>query len=132
MTDTVLRHLDFLDHILVGEKPMRFNQHDNRLYIDMDWTNDLQVGEYIVIEAYRKLDPATYTDVFNDIYLKRYTTALFKKQWGANLSKFGGVQMIGGVTLNGQQIYMEAMQDVEKLETEIRSTFELNPAMMIG
>ena len=130
--DTVLRHLDFLDHILVGEKPMRFNQHDNRLYIDMDWTNDLQVGEYIVIEAYRKLDPATYTDVFNDIYLKRYTTALFKKQWGANLSKFGGVQMIGGVTLNGQQIYMEAMQDVEKLETEIRSTFELNPAMMIG
>ena len=130
--DTVLRHLDFLDHILVGEKPIRFNQHDNRLYIDMDWTNDLQVGEYIVIEAYRKLDPATYTDVFNDIYLKRYTTALFKKQWGANLSKFGGVQMIGGVTLNGQQIYMEAMQDVEKLETEIRSTFELNPAMMIG
>jgi len=130
--DTVLRHLDFLDHILVGEKPIRFNQHDNRLYIDMDWTNDLQVGEYIVIEAYRKLDPATYTDVFNDIYLKRYTTALFKKQWGANLSKFGGVQMIGGVTLNGQQIYMEAMQDVEKLETEIRSTYELNPAMMIG
>ena len=130
--DTVLRHLDFLDHILVCEKPMRFNQHDNRLYIDMDWTNDLQVGEYIVIEAYRKLDPATYTDVFNDIYLKRYTTALFKKQWGANLSKFGGVQMIGGVTLNGQQIYMEAMQDVEKLETEIRSTYELNPAMMIG
>ena len=130
--DTVLRHLDFLDHILVGEKPIRFNQHDNRLYIDMDWANDLQVGEYIVIEAYRKLDPATYTDVFNDIYLKRYTTALFKKQWGANLSKFGGVQMIGGVTLNGQQIYMEAMQDVEKLETEIRSTYELNPAMMIG
>ncbi|MDB4342496.1 hypothetical protein OAA20_00270 [bacterium] len=130
--DTVLRHLDFLDHILVGEKPIRFNQHDNRLYIDMDWTNDLQVGEYIVIEAYRKLDPATYTDVFNDIYLKRYTTALFKKQWGANLSKFGGVQMIGGVTLNGQQIYMEAMQDIEKLETEIRSTYELNPAMMIG
>jgi hypothetical protein len=98
----------------------------------MDWQNDLAVGEYLVIEAYRKLDPSTYTDVFNDIYLKRYTTALFKKQWGANLSKFGGVQMIGGVTLNGQQIYMEAMQDIEKLETEIRSTFELNPAMMIG
>ena len=130
--DIVLRHLDFLDHILVGEKPYRFNQHDNRLYVDMDWQNDLAVGEYLVIEAYRKLDPSTYTDVFTDIYLKRYTTALFKKQWGANLSKFGGVQMIGGVTLNGQQIYMEAMQDIEKLETEIRSTFELNPAMMIG
>ena len=130
--DIVLRHLDFLDHILVGEKPLRFNQHDNRLYIDMDWTNDLQVGEYLVIEAYRKLDPDTYTDVWDDIYLKRYTTALFKKQWGANLSKFGGVQMIGGVTLNGVEIYQQAMDDIMKLETEIRSTYELNPAMMIG
>ena len=130
--DIVLRHLDFLDHILVGEKPLRFNQHDNRLYIDMDWENDLSVGEYIVIEAYRKLDPDTYTDVYNDIWLKRYTTALVKKQWGANLSKFNGVAMIGGVTLNGQQIYSEALQDVEKLETEIRSSFELNPAMLIG
>jgi len=130
--DVVLRHLDFLDHVLVGEKPLRFNQHDNRLHIDMDWKNDLQVGEYLVIECYRKLDPDSFTDVYNDIYLKRYVTALFKKQWGANLSKFGGLQMIGGVSLNGQQIYSEALQDVEKLETEIRSTFELNPAMIMG
>ena len=130
--DIVLRHLDFLDHILVGEKPLRFNQHDNRLYIDMDWTNDLAVGEFLVIEAYRKLDPEQFTDVYNDIYLKRYVTALFKKQWGANLSKFDGVAMIGGVTLNGRQIYSEALQDIEKLETEIRSTFELNPAMIMG
>ena len=130
--DIVLRHLDFLDHILVGEKPLRFNQHDNRLYIDMDWKNDLAVGEYIVIEAYRKMDPETHTDVYNDIYLKRYVTSLFKKQWGANLSKFDGVAMIGGVTLNGRQIYSEALQDIEKLETEIRSTFELNPAMIMG
>jgi hypothetical protein len=67
--DVVLRHLDFLDHVLVGEKPLRFNQHDNRLYVDMDWANDLTVGEYLVIEAYRKLDPTVYTDVYNDIYL---------------------------------------------------------------
>ena len=98
----------------------------------MDWTNDLQVGEYIVIEAYRKMDPTVHTDVYNDIFLKRYVTALFKKQWGANLSKFDGVAMIGGVTLNGRQIYSEALSDIEKLEQEIRSTFELNPAMMIG
>ena len=130
--DIVLRHLDFLDHILVGEKPLRFNQHQNRLYIDMDWTNDLDTNEYLVIECYRKLDPASYTDVWNDIYLKRYTTALFKKQWGTNLSKFNGVAMVGGVTLNGGQIYSEALQDIEKLEQEIRSSFELNPAMMIG
>jgi len=130
--DVVLRHLDFLDHILVGEKPLRFNQHDNRLYIDQDWKNDLQVGEYLVIECYRKLDPTVYTDVYNDIYLKRYVTSLFKKQWGANLSKFNGVAMIGGVSLNGQQIYSEALSDIEKLEQEIRSSYELNPAMMIG
>ena len=130
--DIVLRQLDFLDHILVGEKPFRFNQHDNRLYIDMDWTNDLTTDEWIVIECYRKLDPTTYTDVFNDIYLKRYTTALFKKQWGANLSKFNGVAMVGGVSLNGQQIYSEALSDIEKLENEIRTTYELNPAMMMG
>ena len=130
--DVVLRHLDFLDHVLVGEKPLRFNQHDNRLYIDMDWKNDLAVGEYLVIEAYRKLDPSTHTDIFNDIYLKRYVTALFKKQWGANLSKFNGVTMLGGVQLNGQQIYTEALADVEKLEQEIRTTYELNPGIMIG
>jgi len=130
--DIVLRHLDFLDHILVGEKPLRFNQHDNRLYIDMDWNNDIEVGEFLIIECYRKLDPTTFTDVNNDIFLKRYVTALFKKQWGANLSKFNGVAMLGGVTLNGQQIYSEALSDIEKLEQELRTTYELNPAMMMG
>ena len=130
--DNVLRHLDFLDHILVGEKPLRFNQNDNRLYIDMDWKNDIAVGEYLVIECYRKLDPTTFTDVTDDLFLKRYVTALFKKQWGSNLSKFNGVAMLGGVTLNGQQIYSEALSDIEKLETELRTTYELNPALMIG
>ena len=130
--DIVLRHLDFLDHILVGEKPLRFNQNDNRLYIDMDWQNDLQVGEYLVIECYRKLDPDVYTDVYNDMILKRYVTALFKKQWGANLSKFNGVAMVGGVTLNGQQIFSEALTDVEKLEIEIRKSFEMSQPLMIG
>jgi len=130
--DVVLRHLDFLDHILVGEKPFRFVQNDNRLYIDMDWTNDLQVGEYLVIEAYRKLDPETFTDVYNDMILKRYVTALFKKNWGANLSKFNGVAMLGGVTLNGQQIYSEAIQEIEKIENEIRNSFEMSQPLMIG
>ena len=86
----------------------------------------------MVIECYRKLDPTTFTDVNDDLFLKRYVTALFKKQWGANLSKFNGVAMLGGVTLNGQQIYSEALSDIEKLETELRTTYELNPALMIG
>ena len=130
--DVVLRHLDFLDHVLVGEKPMRFNQHDNRLYIDMDWGNDLQVDEFLVIECFRKLDPAQFTDVYDDLFLKKYVTCLFKKQWGANLSKFGGVQMVGGVTLNGSEIYSQALTDIETLEQRIRSQYELNPTFMIG
>ena len=130
--DMVLRHLDFLDHILVGEKPTRFNQYNNRLYIDMDWKNDISVGEYLIIECYRKLDPETMTDVYNDIFLKRYVTALFKRQWGANLSKFNGVTMLGGVTLNGQQIFQEAQEDIRKLEEEIRGTYETPVTYMIG
>lgn len=130
--DMVLRHLDFLDQILVGMKPIRFQQHDNRLYIDMDWVNDLDVDEYLIIDCYRKLDPATFTDVFNDQWLKRYTTALFKKQWGANLSKFDGVVMLGGVKLNGEKIFTDAQTDIEKLEKEIRDSFEIAPAFMVG
>tara|TARA_E500000331_G_C17240713_1_gene706866 strand:- start:969 stop:1793 length:825 start_codon:yes stop_codon:yes gene_type:complete len=130
--DVVLRHLDFLDHILVGEKPMRFNQHDNKLHIDMDWKNDLQVGEYMVIECFRQLDPTQFTDVYDDLFLKKYVTALFKKQWGANLSKFNGVAMVGGVSLNGEQLYSQALADIENLEQRIRSQYELNPTFMIG
>ena len=130
--DMVLRHLDFLDHILVGEKPIRFNQYNNKLFVDMDWKTDISVGEYLVIECFRKLDPTVMTDVYNDIYLKRYVTALFKRQWGANLSKFNGVTMIGGVTLNGQQIFQEAQEDIRKLEEDIRGTYETPVTYMIG
>ena len=130
--EVVLRHLDFLDHVLVGEKPIRFNQYNNKLFVDMDWKTDITVGEYLVIECFRKLDPTVMTDVYNDIYLKRYVTALLKKQWGANLSKFNGVAMLGGVTLNGQQIYSEALEDIRKLEEEIRGTYETPITYMIG
>ena len=130
--EMTMRHLDFLDHILVGEKPIRFNQHQNRLYIDMDWSQDVNVDDFIIIECYRKLDPNTYTDIYDDIYLKRYTTALIKRQWGANLSKFEGVQMLGGVTLNGAKLFEEAQADIEKLEEQIQLAYELPPNYMIG
>ena len=127
-----MQQLDLLDHILVGEKPIRFNQHQNRLYIDMDWAEDVNVDDYLIIECYRKLDPTSYTDIYNDIYLKRYTTALIKRQWGSNLSKFEGVQMLGGVTLNGAKLFEEAQADIEKLEEQIQLAYELPPNYMIG
>jgi len=131
--DMTMKHLDFLEHILVGETPIRFNQHQNRLYIDMDWANDVTADEdYIIIECFRKLDPTTYTDIFDDIYLKRYATALLKRQWGANLSKFNGVTMLGGVTMNGETLYSQAQEEILRLEEQIQLAFELPPMYQIG
>tara|TARA_R100000700_G_C3067719_1_gene79406 strand:+ start:86 stop:475 length:390 start_codon:yes stop_codon:yes gene_type:complete len=127
-----MRHLDFLSHVLVGEKPLRFNQHQNRLYIDMDWTNDIAADEFLIIECYRKVDPDTYTDIYNDIYLKRYAIALIKRQWGANLSKFNGVAMLGGVTMNGETIYTQAIDEVQKLEEQIQLAYETPVNYMMG
>ena len=127
-----MQQLDFLSHILVGEKPIRFNQHQNRLYLDMDFSNDIDVGEFLIIECYRKIDPATYTDIFDDIYLKRYATALIKRQWGANLSKFKGVQILGGVEMDGEGIYSQAQEELQKLEEEIQLAFETPIDYMVG
>ena len=126
-------NLDLLEHILIGETPIRFNQHQNRLYIDADWTNDFVADtDYIIIECYRKIDPTTYTDIYDDIFLKRYATALIKQQWGANLSKFSGVAMLGGVTMNGETIYSQAQEEINKLEEQIALTFELPVNYMVG
>ena len=130
--DMTLRHLDMLDHILVGERPIRFNQHKNRLYIDMDWSNDIDAGDFIIIECYRKLDPSTFTDIFDDIFLKKYLIQLIKKQWGTNLSKFQGVAMLGGVQMNGEQIYSQAQEEINKLEEQIQLSYELPPNYMMG
>ena len=130
--DMTLRHLDLLDHILVGERPIRFNQHKNRLYIDMDWANDIDAGDFIVIECYRKLDGSTFTDVFDDIFLKKYLIQLIKRQWGQNLSKFQGVAMLGGVQMNGEQIYSQAQDEINKLEEQIQLSYELPPNYMMG
>ena len=127
-----MQHLDFLDHVLVGEKPIRFNQLSNRLYIDQDWSNDISADEYIIIECYRKLDPTTHSDIFDDLYLKRYTTTLIKRQWGQNLSKFSGTAMLGGVTLNGPELFSTAIDEQQKLEEEIRLNYEEPPHMQQG
>ena len=127
--EMTMKHLDFLDHILVGEKPYRFNQHMNRLYIDMDWEVAVSADEFMIIECYRKLDPTTFTDIFDDLYLKRYATSLIKRQWGQNLSKFGNTAMLGGVTLNGPELFSSALAEQQKLEEEIRTTYE-EPAHM--
>lgn len=121
----VKRHIELLQQVLAGIKPVRFNRHANRIYIDMDWSVELDVGDFIVFEAYRILDPETYNDVYDDMFLKRYTTALFKRQWGENLKKFGGISLPGGTTLNGEAIYNEAMTEIAQIEQEMQGRFEL-------
>jgi len=130
--EMTMKHLDFLDHILVGEKPMRFNHLSNKLFLDMDWNNDITAGEFLIFEVFRRLDPATSTDMFDDLYLKRYTTTLIKKQWGQNLSKFSGTAMLGGVTLNGPELFSTAIQEQRQLEDEIRLNYEEPPHMQQG
>ena len=130
--EMTMRHLDFLDHILTGEYPIDFKEHQNRLYIHADMEKDFNNGDFLLIECYRKLDPTVYTDVFDDMYLKRYATALIKKQWGSNLSKFNGVQMLGGVTMNGEAIYQQALDEITKLEEEMKLGFELPINYMVG
>ena len=117
--------LELIQQVLVGTKPVRFNRHMNRCYIDLSWSADVKAGEFLVFECWRILDPNTYTDVYNDMWLKRYATALIKRQWGDNLKKFAGMQLPGGVMLNGQTIYDEAVQEIQNIEQEIRNTFEL-------
>lgn len=121
----VKTQLNLLNDLLVGEKPIRFNRHQNRLHVDMDWNAEASAGEFVVVECYRILDPDTFTDVYNDYFLKRYLTALIKRQWGNNLKKFEGVQLPGGVTLNGQLIYQEAIQELQEIRQEAESTYQL-------
>lgn len=126
-----LTHVQFLEQFLVGQQPLRYNRHMNRLYIDMDW-NIINDGDYIIVEAYQVVDPETYTDAWGDRWLLRYAACLIKQQWGTNLKKFQGMQLPGGLTFNGQQIYDEATQEREELEHEMINSYSLPVTDMIG
>ena len=108
---------------------INFSRHQNRVYIEGD---DLQEGIYIIVEGHEILDPDTFTDVYNDMLLKKYLTALIKRQWGINLIKFEGMQLPGGVTLNGRQIYDDAIQDIEKIEETMQLTYEKPIDLFMG
>ena len=130
--NTVRNFIAELDFLLNGTKPLRFNKHQNRLYIDMLWDKEVQVGQYLIVDCYRALDPTTWTDVWNDMWLKRYATALIKKQWATNIKKFSGLQLPGGVTLDGDKLYAEAHDEIEELETQMQTNYSLPPDFMLG
>ena len=118
---TVMSHLAMLDLELNGHPLYRFNRMQNRLYLDVNWSTDVIVGDHILIQGYRAVDPAEFSKVWNEAWLKHYTTALFKRQWAVNIKKFSGIQLPGGVTLDGDKLYQEAIKEIDELETELRS-----------
>jgi hypothetical protein len=128
MTRTYLADLEFA---LTTQKQFRFNQRMDRLYLDVSWS-ELTAGDYIVIDCFRTLDPNDYVRVWNDSFLKKYTTALLKKQWGQNLIKFNGVKLPGGVELNGRDIYEDGVKELEVIREMMSNTYELPPLDMIG
>lgn len=126
-----MQHIQFMEEILVGQKPIRYNRHKNQLHIDMDWGQAVE-GQYLVVEAYEIVNPDTYTDVWADRWLALYTTAQIKYQWGSNLTKFSGMVLPGGVQFNGDKIQDDAKAEIESLEQEMMTSYTLPAFHMEG
>ena len=124
-------YLEDIDHLLTTDKQVRFNKRQDRLYLDIDWGAE-SVGNWLVLDCYRALDPASFTQVYNDPFLKLYLTALIKRQWGQNLIKFKGVKLPGGIEMNGREIYDDAEREIESLRGRMTSEYELPPYDFVG
>jgi len=128
---STMQYIELLQQLLDPEKQIRFNRVTNRLYFDAS-TTDMLAGTYLLIEAYSANDPEVATEIYNDNFLKKYTIALIKRQWGVNLSKYEGMPLPGNVTFNGSKIYQEAMEEITKLEEDVQSKYQLPPDFITG
>jgi hypothetical protein len=128
------QNLALLTQVFSGaeSRQIRFNRLTDKLYIDMDWDTAVEIGDAVVVMVMKKIDGSTYTEMYNDIFLKKYTTSMFKKQWGQNLMKYDGVQLPGGVTLNGRQMYDDGTAELEKLDEELSLKYELPLNFYVG
>ena len=126
-----MQHLALISEFLVGQQPIRYSRHRDRLYVDTKWDN-YNVGDFLLVEAYEVLDPDTFSEVWSDRWLQNYTTAKIKYQWGSNLTKFTGMQLPGGVQFNGEKIFNDAQAEIEKMEQEMILNYSLPVTDMIG
>lgn len=126
-----MQHIQFLEQLLVGQHPIRFNRRTNRLFIDMDWDR-LNVGEFVILEAFQVIDPDTFTKVWSDRWLQKYATELIKQQWGQNLIKFQGVSLPGGMQFNGEKLYNDATNEIAKLEADMIRSYSVPVAYFLG
>ena len=127
----VKSYLEDIDFLLTTDKQVRFNKRQDRLYLDIDWGAE-SLDNFLVLDCYRALDPTSFTQVYNDPFLKLYLTALMKRQWGQNLIKFRGVKLPGGIELNGREIFDDAERDIESLRSRMASEYELPPYDFVG
>jgi len=126
-----LQHIQFLEEMLVGKQPIRYNRHVNKLYIDMDWSI-VSASEFLIVKCYQVLDPTVYPKVWGDRWLQRYASTLIKQQWGQNLTKFTGMTLPGGVQFNGEKIYNDALAERQELEQEMITSYSLPITDLIG
>lgn len=126
------QYLSMLDMLLVGDRSFAYNRKTDKLEIHCNWEDVFDVGDFIVVECYRIVDPNTYTQVYDDRFLKEYATALIKKQWGDNMKKFGGMQLPGGIIMNGQQVYDEAVEEIRMIRADMQMSSELPVDFMVG
>lgn len=124
-------HLQFLEQLLVGTAPVRYNRHENKLYIDIDWDRFVP-GDFLIVECYGVVDPDIFTKAWTDRMLIQLAVAYLKRQWGQNLIKFIGMQMPGGTQFNGQLIYSEGVREVKETEEEIIASYSTMAEPMIG
>ena len=125
------RYLEDIDFLLTTDKQIRFNKRQDRLYLDIDWGAQTK-DTFFVIDCHRALDPESFTQIYNDSFVKKYLTAMIKRQWGQNLMKFNGVKLPGGIELNGRQIYEDAQRDLDDIKQRMSSEYELPPLDFIG
>lgn len=124
-------YLSDISRLITPDVQIRFNKKSHKLYLDIDWS-DIGDNKYLIFDCYRIVDPANADAVYNDFWLKKYLTSLIKRQWGQNLIKFQGVQLPGGITLNGRQLFDDAVKEIEEIEKQLKDEYELPPMDMIG
>jgi hypothetical protein len=131
--DFAQRRISQLEDLFNQAPRFAYSRHADRLHLDIDWENqEAKHDNFLLLEVYKVLDPSSFTQIYNDLFLKKYLTSLFKKQWGANLIKFEGLQLPGGVTLNGRQLYDDAQQEIEKIEEDMQLRYSLPDDFFIG
>jgi hypothetical protein len=128
---STMQYIEMLQQLLDPEKQTQFSLYANKLTVHMNW-QDFVTGQFLLIEAYTSLDPDTYSEIYDDPMLKKYATALIKRQWGANLSKFEGIPLPGNITFNGQRIYQEALEEIAKIEDAVLTTYQEPPDFITG